>query len=387
MLYDVNYIVDICKQMITIIILLTTKGIKKMFRRFGIEIEVVNTNRQKLVTAMREQGLSCEYEGYNHRTTSHWKIVTDASVRGGYELVSPILEGEEGLLAIKKATKAISASKRNSDMDQVNRSCGIHVHIEAKNLSSKDMYFVIKRYQDNESMIDSWMPISRRANTNSMCGSIASTFNAQRLARLEAMEDTYEDLANAILNCSHTRYSKVNVQSYGRYKTIEFRQHSGTTDYNKIANWIEFLQNFVEQSSKLKSNSLKVSPTYKPRKSSAMFASIREQVASLGGKLFYRGSWFIVDENGTTNRLTRPERLDGTVEEKRGDRIGYTTLANLYENQNGKGKINPARFQEFMMTYFARTLSSQDNDNSLMAGQPEYVKEFFEMRATQLRRA
>ena len=160
-----------------------------MQRRFGIEIEVVNTDRTKLVNAMREQGLDCQYHGYTHQTTSHWKIVTDASVRGGYELVSPILEGEEGLLAVKKATKAISASKRHSDMDQVNRSCGIHVHIEASNLSSKDIYFVIKRYQDNESAIDSWMPMSRRANTNSMCQSIASTFSAQRLARLDAMED------------------------------------------------------------------------------------------------------------------------------------------------------------------------------------------------------
>lgn len=364
MLYDVNYIVDICKQMITMIILLTTKGIKKMFRRFGIEIEVVNTNRQKLVTAMREQGLSCEYEGYNHRTTSHWKIVTDASVRGGYELVSPILEGEEGLLAIKKATKAISASKRSSDMDQVNRSCGIHVHIEAKNLSSKDMYFVIKRYQDNESMIDSWMPISRRANTNSMCGSIASTFNAQRLARLDAMEDTYEDLANAILNCSHTRYSKVNVQSYGRYKTIEFRQHSGTTDYNKIANWIEFLQNFVEQSSKLK-NSFSFSASYRPRAKSKNYASLREQVALAGGKMKYHGGgrWKVINNSGETFYYT------------------HTFLETLYnESSLIVDKFN---------TWISNLGFSNENaqDSSLMAGQPEYVKEFFEMRATQLRRA
>jgi len=358
-----------------------------MQRRFGIEIEVVNTDRTKLVNAMREQGLDCQYHGYTHETTSHWKVVTDSSVSGGYELVSPILEGEEGLLAVKKATKAISASKRNSDMDQVNRSCGIHVHIEASNLSSKDVYFVIKRYKDNESVIDSWMPISRRANTNSMCQSIADTFSAQRLARLDAMEDTYNDLASAIMSCSHTRYSKVNVHSYSRYKTIEFRQHSGTTDYNKIANWIEFLQNFVEQSSKLKTNSLKVSPTYKPRKSSAMFASIREQVASLGGKLFYRGTWFVIDENGTTCRLSQAERFNGTAEEKRGDRIGYTTLANLYENQNGKGKLNATKFKEFMTKHFRTTLTNEDNDSSLMAGQPEYVKEFFDMRATQLRRA
>ena len=343
-----------------------------MFRRFGIEIEVVNTDRQKLVSAMREQGLSCEYEGYTHQTTSHWKIVTDASVRGGYELVSPILEGEEGLLAVKKATKAISASKRHSDIDQVNRSCGIHVHIEASNLSSKDMYFVIKRYQDNESVIDSWMPMSRRGNTNSMCRSIANTFSAQRLSRLDAMEDTYENLASAILSCSHTRYSKVNVQSYGRYKTIEFRQHSGTTDYNKIANWIEFLQNFVEQSSKIK-NSFTFKHDYKPRAKSKSYASLREQFALAGGKLKYAGGsrWKIINNVGEVFYKTTSQ------------------LSALYNRAESNGRdfvIYKDKFDALINAIFSSSDESSA-DTSLMAGQPEYVKEFFEMRATQLRRA
>jgi hypothetical protein len=29
------------------------------------------------------------------------------------------------------------------------------------------------------------------------------------------------------------------------HKTIEFRQHSGTTDYNKILNWINFLRKLI----------------------------------------------------------------------------------------------------------------------------------------------
>ena len=44
-----------------------------------------------------------EFRGYSHDTSKHWKIVTDASVRGRnhhdlcLELVSPILQGSEGL--------------------------------------------------------------------------------------------------------------------------------------------------------------------------------------------------------------------------------------------------------------------------------------------------
>ena len=38
--------------------------------------------------------------------------------------------------------------------------------------------------------------------------------------------------------------------SYDRHKTIEFRQHQGTTDYKKILNWVMFCGKLVEWSKK-----------------------------------------------------------------------------------------------------------------------------------------
>ena len=46
------------------------------------------------------------------------------------------------------------------------------------------------------------------------------------------------------------RYYKVNVMSYNNHRTIEFRQHSGTTEYEKIKNWIDFLTAFLNWSLK-----------------------------------------------------------------------------------------------------------------------------------------
>lgn len=40
----------------------------------------------------------------------------------------------------------------------------------------------------------------------------------------------------------------MNAESYLRHKTVEFRQHSGTTDYEKIANWINFLRKLIQYS-------------------------------------------------------------------------------------------------------------------------------------------
>jgi len=351
-----------------------------MFRRYGLEIEIVNIDRERLLSNLNQAGIECYYEGYNHQTRPHWKIVTDASVHNGYELVSPILEGEEGLLTIKKVTKAIGLSKRNDDMDTVNRSCGLHVHIDAEGLGSKDIGWIAKRYKDNETTIDNFFPISRRGNAR-YCGSMSATW--RKIDDLVNKVDVpLENLRGSSYTYNTSRFSKVNYsKAYTTHKTIEFRQHSGTTDYNKIANWIEFLQNFVEQSIKCKQQG-SISCDYKPNKPSAMFASVREQVAKLGGKLFFRGTWKIIDENGRTHDLSTQE-IDENGRCTTSN--GYKTLTSLYADKKTLKKL---AFNSFIKQYFRQTLSRNDRDNNpdLMAGQPEYVREFFKMRTEQLRR-
>jgi hypothetical protein len=67
-----------------------------MSRRFGVEIEFLSTiTTDQALASLRAAGIRVEFEGYSHATTPHWKIVADGSC--GYELVSPVLEGEAGL--------------------------------------------------------------------------------------------------------------------------------------------------------------------------------------------------------------------------------------------------------------------------------------------------
>ena len=47
------------------------------------------------------------------------------------------------------------------------------------------------------------------------------------------------------------RYYKVNLTNIATRGAMEFRQHSGTTDYSKIANWVAFLMGFVNTSIEL----------------------------------------------------------------------------------------------------------------------------------------
>ena len=336
---------------------------KMLSRKFGIEIEFINADRTVLVNALRAEGISCAYEGYNHTTRNHWKIVTDATVAGGYELVSPPLQGEEGLLEVKRVLTIMHENKRNSDMELVNRSCGLHVHLDASDLDGTDVYWIVKRYRDNETSIDKWMPPSRRGDYR-WCESLNSSWNVNLMNAMNTIE------ANARQQFSRT--SKVNVKhAYARHGTIEFRHHAGSTDYNKIANWIEFLQGFVAQCIKIKS-AFKFKHDYKPRAKSKSYASLREQFALAGGKLKYVGGskWKIINHVG--------EEFFKTSEE----------LSSIYDPSLANGRnfvMFKIEFDALVWELFGEQ-TNQDSDESLFAGVPHHVQEFFRMRTTQLER-
>lgn len=205
-------------------------------RTFGVEIEFLG-DRTKVLNAMRDAGLECNYEGYTHQTRASWKLVTDGSIVGGegYELVSPILQGDSGVENLRKAVKALIAAEAS-----LNKSCGLHVHVGARDLSTEEIYTIVRRYGYNESKLDAIMPVSRRANNNIYCRSVASYANGFGLMNIP----TTEYLCNTTFR--YERYFKVNVQSYMRHGTVEFRQHSASVNASKIANWAMFCVNFVE---------------------------------------------------------------------------------------------------------------------------------------------
>ena len=206
-------------------------------RTFGVEIEFTTATREEVARLMNEKGIRTYVEGYNHLTKSHWKVITDSSC--GYELVSPPLKGKEGLEQLKKACEALKEAGA-----KVNRKCGLHVHHDVNDYNAKQIANIFAIYIKLEKTIDTLVPESRRANNNIFCGSLyAGRTQQQMLDKLKAV-NTIED----IKRIWSTRYLKVNFQSYVKYGTIEFRQHSGTTEFEKIYNWILLTQQMVDMS-------------------------------------------------------------------------------------------------------------------------------------------
>lgn len=118
----------------------------------------------------------------------------------------------------------------------MNKSTGLHVHFDASKLSDKHFCRIFNNYAKIEAVIDSFMPQSRRKNNNVYCHSLLEQSPLLSIA----------DSKQRVLSILRSRYFKVNAQSYLRYKTIEFRQHAGTTDFEKINNWITFLRKLIQ---------------------------------------------------------------------------------------------------------------------------------------------
>ncbi|WP_149242568.1 amidoligase family protein [Dyadobacter sp. 32] len=202
-------------------------------RKFGIEIEAYGIDKRELARLITSNGVECLVEGYNHTTRSHWKIVTDGSLRGdnAFEIVSPILKGLEGLRQLEVVSAALTTLRA-----KINRTCGLHIHFDASGFEAEQIKNLLKNYANYENLIDSFMPESRRKNNNTYCKSITGIVGQLSGA------STIQEMASI----QNSRYYKVNLQSYLRHKSIEFRQHGGTVELEKIKSWILFLHNLVE---------------------------------------------------------------------------------------------------------------------------------------------
>ncbi len=202
-----------------------------MSRTFGIEIEF-DGNRAAVSRAVNDQGVTCAVQGYNHRTIRTWKVVTDASLCGSEtgELVSPPMQyNDESFRTIEKVCDALEAAGAT-----VSRQCGLHVHHDAGDFRGQDFARLVADYTDNRDIIDGFMPSSRRC--------VNSSWATSPTRRIRGLAN-----ATAVRRACQGRYTAVNVSAFFIHGTVEFRQHAGTLEAEKIINWVHLTHAFMEK--------------------------------------------------------------------------------------------------------------------------------------------
>jgi len=210
-------------------------------RSFGVEIEFVGATMYTVARAIEEAlGYSVTIGNYHDQQNAHrrggiaygrWTCEYDGSVtsrgRGG-EVVSPVLHGREGLDELKTVMQAM----RNVGA-RVSVRTGMHVHVDARDLTGEQIGRLIAAYADRQMAFDQFVSPSRQ--------SVRRNYYCQPLSTWEkdAIVDSFK--ATKTAPAGQNRYRTVNCTSYGRIGTIEFRQHHGTLNGSKAVAWIETL--------------------------------------------------------------------------------------------------------------------------------------------------
>ncbi|HKL41509.1 MAG TPA: amidoligase family protein [Clostridia bacterium] len=210
-------------------------------RSYGVEIEFTestSTKRYKLLRKLRNEGLNVSLGGYHHSAPAGaWKIERDSSC--GSEVVSPILKGEQGLEELRKVLEVMNEMDLTVDIN-----CGLHIHHDASDLNLKSFKILTKYYVKYENVFDSLVPRSRRENNNHYSRTMIINNKEQTFEYID-QQNTLQALRDLY---NFDRYHKINLEAYLDHGTIEFRQHSGTMNFEKISNWIKLTQAVVERS-------------------------------------------------------------------------------------------------------------------------------------------
>jgi hypothetical protein len=205
---------------------------------FGVEIEFTTDMwRSDIVELLSGIGIEAQSEEYGIGTRDYWKVVEDGSVEGGWELVSPILYGQNGIDEVVKVVEALKTA--GCDVDH---NCGFHVHVNAGDLSGASILNTLLRYAKHEGRIDNVVPGHRR--DNGYCYSVRDLYRPL----VAFLNQNPRCLPAVAAGKQESRYSKLNIQAFLKHGTIEFRQHEGTLHAPDISHWIRFCVQFVEDS-------------------------------------------------------------------------------------------------------------------------------------------
>lgn len=208
---------------------------------FGIEIECIrpaSLSYADVVDGLRAAGIEAA-RGFGGAARA-WKVVTDGSTgANGAEVVSPILEGPDGLAEVKSVMTALLEMGCT-----VNRNCGMHVHFGARDLNLKQMKNIAKLWVKFEDSIDLLLAPSRRdnqycrSNVNRGIWSDTQTTRVNRAMDRIAAADNVTGIGSAM---GRGRYVKLNYQAFWRHGTIEVRAHGGSLDGEKATMWIRLM--------------------------------------------------------------------------------------------------------------------------------------------------
>ena len=357
-------------------------------------IPTIKTRKEFACT--RLVGVEWEYNSVDYSSTplrewtNRWEGAIQEDGSCGMEIVTPPLGGDYIRLALTDLAKSFKRAEA-----QVDSRCGIHVHVDARDLNWDDMYRLLKVYAKVEPLLYLIAGQHRISNTycvpcgkefmgafNSSCGikvsdGRSSTSKASKdahknnLANLKAsimrfplglsnVDETKEWQRFNSAKKSNGRYRGMNIAPWvaGRMRghgskikkdaTIEFRIHRHSLDAERVIGWSQLCAKMVDWAAKSSNKELEDLPRSQLRTLIKIAPEckkfILKRISDWRKACSYRA--FETDE-GVTRRLTFKQ---GKFLFKELPRYNYVGLLPAASTNAGLGYVQPLTRDWFYTT-------------------------------------
>lgn len=215
---------------------------------YGVEIEMV-LNKDKAARVIAEflngrtQHTYNSYKAINVIAADGrvWKVMSDSSIRGGEscEVVSPILKWDD----IETVQEILRILRRAGA--KINESCGLHIHVGAEKHTGKTLQNLINIFYAKDEML--YEALQVRANgiaryVKKFKSSLIDQVNRIKNPTIAQVIDIWyfvnHDMMGTHRHYHASRYHGLNLHSYKRIGTVEFRLFNATLHAGELKSYI-----------------------------------------------------------------------------------------------------------------------------------------------------
>jgi len=182
------------------------------------------------------------------KTLKSWELKGDGSLQNGIEL-SPekgnhLYYNQEDLMQIKEILALCRVYKAKALS-----SCGLHIHINVRNLTDKQILTIIKEWVAKQRFISKKFKVSKE-RLEETCKLLPKN-ELHKLTEKE-IHSFRNDLRTSFKSYSYLdqKYYSLNASHLPKsdYQTLEFRLFSSTTNFREIKEVIYFVLTFLKES-------------------------------------------------------------------------------------------------------------------------------------------
>lgn len=195
----------------------------------GVEIEFISkhdkfTLAKELVKEDVQQFVYLQNDG-SLRNEDEYKYCHEINIVAPENIIE---------LVLKRVLNAINKDKGS----RVNNLCGLHVHLDMRN---RDKELVYKNLYKAQTIMYAMNPRQRLDGT--MADGRKAKAIYSKKSTFEEFHDMFQQIQQDIANRvnGNGRYYGINLLALQKHKTIEIRLHSGSTNFEKINNWVKIL--------------------------------------------------------------------------------------------------------------------------------------------------